>query len=63
MNSHLDRIHHFKGNPREIGFAAGQTFAARRKRTISRYIASVEDSKSLEKLHAGALPWLRTLPK
>jgi hypothetical protein len=23
----------------------------------------VEESKDLEKLHAGALPWLRTLPK
>lgn len=62
MNSHLDRIHHFKGSPREIGFAAGQAFAATLGQTISRYIASVADSKDMEKLRAGALPWLRTLP-
>ena len=63
MNSYLHRIYHFKGNPREIGFAAGQTFAGRLERTISRYIASQQDSKDLEKLRAGALSWLRTLPQ
>lgn len=63
MNSHLNRIFHFRGNPREIGVAAGQTLADRLEQTISRYFASVADSKDLEKLHAGALPWLRTLPK
>jgi hypothetical protein len=63
MNSHLDRIHHFKGNPREIGFAAGQMFSGTLEQTISRYIANVESSKDLKQLHAGALPWLRTLPK
>jgi hypothetical protein len=31
--------------------------------TIRHYIASVAGSKDLEKLHAGALPWLYTLPK
>ena len=63
MDSYLDRISHFKGNPREIGFAAGQTFAYKLERTINHYIASMKDSKDLEKLHAGALPWLRALPK
>jgi hypothetical protein len=38
-------------------------FASKIEQTISHYIANVEDSKDLEKLHAGALPWLRTLPK
>jgi hypothetical protein len=56
MNSYLNRIYHFKGNPHEIGFTAGQTFASKLDRTISHYIANVEDSKDLEKLHAGALP-------
>ena len=63
MNSYLNRISHFKGNPRGIGFTAGRTFASKLEQTISHYIANVEDSKDLEKLHAGALPWLRTLPK
>jgi len=63
MNSYLNRISHFKGNPREIGFTAGRMFANKLEQTISHYIANVEDSKDLEKLHAGALPWLRTLPK
>lgn len=62
MNSYLDRTYHFKGSPRQIGFTAGQTFAASLEQTISRYIARVKESKDLEKLHAGALPWLRRLP-
>ena len=41
MDSHLDRISHFKGNPREIGFNAGQAFAGRLERTISHYILSL----------------------
>ncbi|MFO7625500.1 MAG: hypothetical protein R6V73_14230, partial [Anaerolineales bacterium] len=63
MNNDLNRIYRFKGSPREIGFAAGQTFASTLEGTISRYIASVQDLKDMHKLHAGALPWLRTLPK
>lgn len=62
MNSYPDRTYHFKGSPRQIGFTAGQTFAASLEQTISRYIARVKESKDLEKLHAGALPWLRRLP-
>jgi hypothetical protein len=62
MNDYLKRVYHFKGSPREIGYAAGQTFASRLAGTISRYIASVQDMKDIQKLHAGALPWLRTLP-
>jgi len=63
MKDYLNRIHHFKGNPRQIGFAAGRTFANKLEQTIDHYIASVEDFKDLEKLQAGALSWLRTLPK
>ena len=63
MKSHTNRIYRFKGNPREIGFNAGQLFAGTLEHTINRYIASVEDSKDMEKLHAEALPWLQILPK
>jgi hypothetical protein len=38
MNSHRDRIYHFKDNPREIGFAAGQTLAGTLEQTIRCYI-------------------------
>lgn len=63
MNNYLDRIHHFKGNPSEIGFDAGQKLAHKLEMTIRHYIASVAGSKDMEKLHDCALPWLRTLPK
>jgi len=63
MNNHLDRIYHFKGNPREIGFAAGHMLGDKLEQTLRDYFASLEDSLDMEKLHAGALPWLRSLPK
>jgi len=63
MNNHLDRIHHFKGSPREIGFSAGRELGAKLEQTINHYIASQQDSKDMEKLRVGALPWLRSLPK
>ena len=63
MNSYLERIQHFKGNPREIGFTAGRALGHKLEQTISHYIAKQQDSKDMEKLRAGALPWLRTLPK
>jgi hypothetical protein len=63
MNNYASRISHFKGNPREIGFAAGRMRAAALAQAISHYIASLENSKDVEKLHTGALPWLRSLPK
>lgn len=50
MNSHRDRIYHFKGNPREIGFAAGQTLAGTLEETICRYFARVQDAKDLESM-------------
>lgn len=63
MNSHLNRIHHFKGNPREIGFAAGRLLGDKLAQNINHYIGSLEHSKDMEELHTGALPWLRRLPE
>ncbi len=63
MNSYLDRIRHFKGNPREIGFAAGRELGGKLEQTINHYLANLEESTDMEKLHAGALPWLRSLPQ
>lgn len=62
-NNHLERIHQYKGSPREIGFAAGRTLGAKLEQAINHYIASQQDSKDTEKLRAGALPWLHGLPK
>ena len=63
MNNYRDRIYHFKGSPYEIGFTAGQTLGGKLEQNISHYIASLEDSKDMQKLYAGALPWLYGLPK
>jgi len=63
MNNYLKRVHHFKGSPYEIGFAAGRMLDAKIEQTISYYIASREHASDMAKLHKGALPWLRRLPK
>jgi hypothetical protein len=63
MENYLNRIQHFKGNPREAGFAAGRSLGEKLEHTLSHYIAGVESSSDMSKLHAGALPWLRGLPK
>jgi hypothetical protein len=63
MNSHLDRISHFKGTPYEVGFHAGQKLGPRLERIIDTYITGVAASKDLEKLQSGALPWLSSLPQ
>lgn len=63
MNNHLDRIHHFTGTPYDIGFSVGQTLGGKLEKTFSHYIANMSDSSDMEKLHTGALPWLRNLPK
>ena len=63
MNNYLDRIYHFKGNPYEIGLENGRVIGTKLEQNISHYIASVKASKDMEKLHTGALPWLRTLPQ
>jgi len=63
MTNHPDRIRHFKGNPHEIGLAAGRALGARLEQTIAHYIAWREHASDMTKLHQGALPWLRRLQK
>ena len=63
MNDYLARIHHFKGAPYDIGLAIGRTLANRLEQTFTHYINKMADSSDMEKLHAGALPWLSGLPK
>ena len=63
MNDHLNRIHHFKGTPYEIGLASGRALGAKLEQTLTHYINNMADSSDMEKLHAGALPWLRNLPQ
>ena len=63
INDHLNRICHFKGNPREIGFAAGRMLGNKLEQTVNHYIANQPIPKDMEKLHTGALPWLCSLPK
>jgi hypothetical protein len=63
MSNHLDRIHHFRGNPYEIGLAAGRTLGPKLEQTIKHYLAGREHASDMTKLHQGALPWLRRLPR
>lgn len=63
MNNIHDRILRFTGAPYEIGFAAGRALGVKIEETISHYIAGLENFRDIEKLHAGALPWLRRLPQ
>jgi hypothetical protein len=62
INNHLNRIYHFKGHPREIGFTAGRRLGNRLEQTLNYYIANQPIPKDMEKLHTGALSWLRSLP-
>jgi hypothetical protein len=62
-NNFHNRIRRFKGTAREIGLAAGRALGVRLEETLNHYIASLENSSNMEKLHAGALPWLRRLPQ
>ncbi len=63
MNDYLARIQHFKGSPYEIGLAAGRALGHRLEQTAAHYLNSMADSSDMEKVHTGALPWLRGLPK
>src|SRR5512136_3121400 len=63
MSSSRDRVHHFRGSPYEIGLAAGRTLGARLGQTIDCYIGGREYASDMAKLHQGALPWLRSLPR
>ena len=62
MNNYLERIRHFKGTPYEIGFAAGRAHAAKLEQNIAHYLTSRESASDMNKLHQGALAWLRSLP-
>lgn len=62
INNHLNRIYHFKGNPYEIGFSAGSMLGSRLEQTLNHYLANQPIPKDMEKLHKGALSWLRSLP-
>ena len=63
MKNHLDRIQQFKGSPYEIGYAAGRALGAKLDQNITHYIAQRKHASDMAKLHHGALPWLRHLPK
>ena len=63
MEDHLERVSHYKGTPYEIGLAAGRRLGNRLEETIRHYISSLEHSKDMQRVHAGALPWLRRLPR
>jgi hypothetical protein len=62
INNHLKRVLHFKGSPYEIGFAAGRKLKNRLGQKINHYITNQPIPKDIEKLHVGAIPWLRSLP-
>lgn len=55
MNSYASRITHFKGNPREIGFAAGRMRAVALAQVITHYIARLENSKDMKKIAYGCV--------
>ncbi len=60
------RLYRFEGTPKEIGLALGRTLGARLARNIARYIETGPGRHGAidrRKLHAGALPWLRSLPR
>lgn len=63
MNSHLDRIHRFKGTPHEIGFAAGQMLGDKLEQNILCYISHTENTIDMREMQSGALPWLHSLPQ
>ena len=63
MNSHFDRISHFKGTPYEIGCAAGRKLGRRLEQIIDLYISGMSQTKDLQKLRSGALTWLSGLLK
>ena len=63
MNNYLDQIYHFKGSPYEIGYETGRLIGAKFEQNINHYIASQIFVTNMDKLHQGAIPWLRCLPK
>jgi hypothetical protein len=67
MQNFEERIQHVKGTPYQAGYQMGKILGDRLERHIERYIRefAVADEKFVidwDKLHEGAVPWLRTLP-
>jgi len=63
MSNHFERIYRFKGTAHEIGFSVGQTLGLRLEKTVNRYVTGLAASTDQQKLRAGALRWLRKLPR
>ena len=62
----MDRVYHFKGSPKEIGFAMGRALGAGLEQNISRYIQrrpTRPGALDMDALCTGAMPWLRSLPR
>ena len=63
--THADRITHLCGTPWEMGYAMGRKLGRRLEANIRRYLElrpQPAEALDLERLRAGALPWLRSLP-
>ncbi len=63
MTDYLGRISRYKGTPYEIGSAAGRSIGKSLEANIRRYLAHLSPSRDMQKVHEGALPWLRRLPQ
>jgi len=66
MDEIAKRIYHLKGSPREVGFLLGQALGKRLGDNIDRYIQTGPARHGFldtNKLHTGALLWLRSLPQ
>jgi hypothetical protein len=63
INAHINRVIHLKGNPREVGYSAGCLLGNTLEQVVDHYLAHQPVPKDFEKLHTGALPWLRGLPE
>jgi hypothetical protein len=59
------RIYHLKGPPFDVGYALGQALGPRLETNIERYIRARRapgPTFDANRWHAGALPWLHSLP-
>jgi hypothetical protein len=63
MDDHLRRIARYKGNPREIGLAAGRQLGRRMEHNISYYFDRRRAALDMDRLQHQALPWLHSLPE
>jgi hypothetical protein len=66
MSVQARRVCHVKGSPWQVGFDLGRALGDRLAQNIERYIQTGparQGAIDLDKLRAGALPWLRHLPQ